>query len=150
MALLTQAQIGFGGRESVEAFAQQELGISVTREEADAIWEQVTRPGGPPIGLSAAGHAGEVADSLPIVLPYFIGRPWVLIRFGRRSLVACDTPIALIPGRDVGPFSGVGVGNAEAITFPLTRKMGLVLVNQTRLFERTSSRKFVGLARLEG
>lgn len=133
MALVTQALIGFRGRDSVEEYAQQELGMSLTSAEADAIWEAATQPGGPPIRMTAAGHAGELAESLPIVIPYFIGRPWVLIRFGRRSLITSDTPVALIPGRDVGPFSGVGVGTAEAMTFALSRKMGLVLVNPERL-----------------
>lgn len=136
LRLATQLQIGIGGRESVEAWAMRERGVSLTCEEADRIWDEATQPGGPPISLSAAGHVEQLADSLPTVYPYFAGRPWVLIRFGRRSLMTCDTPIALIPDEDTSPFSGVGVGSALAMTFPLSRKMGLVLSSPEPWFER--------------
>jgi hypothetical protein len=136
MALVTQMQIGFGGRDSVTAWAKQERGVSLTPEEADRVWDEAIQPGGPPINLTAAGHVEQLAESLPKVYPYFAGRPWILVRFGRRSLVTCDTPIAPIPDDDTSPFSGVGVGTALAMTFALTRKMGLVLASPKPFFER--------------
>jgi len=51
--------------------------------------------------------------------------PWV--RSGR-SLITSDVPVGLIPHpQDDNPWSGVGFMTAWGITFPRTRKLGLLM-----------------------
>lgn len=127
MRLLLQVRIGIGHRDGFEEWAMQELGLALTVVEADTLWREGNQVGGPPLTLSTSVFTGHLATSLPAVYPYFAGRPWVLARFNRRSLLTSDTPIALAPDGEAQPFSGVGVGSAMAMTVPLTRNIGLVL-----------------------
>ncbi|WP_085104674.1 DUF4238 domain-containing protein [Mycobacterium paraense] len=138
MALMAQVQLGFGGRESLAQWAD-ESGISLSQTEADSLWEQIMQPGGPPIALSAAGHIRTIGEMFPEILPYFVGRPWILVRFRRRSLLTCDTPVSLIPD-PASPLRGVGVGTAWGISVPLTRKIGLVLSSPEPLVGRVDLR----------
>jgi hypothetical protein len=59
--------------------------------------------------------------------PYFIGRVWTLVTFGGRGLLTCDTPIGLIRDKDTSSIRGVGIGNALAITIPLSRRTALMM-----------------------
>jgi hypothetical protein len=61
------------------------------------------------------------------LLRYLIGRPWPLIRFNRRSLITSDSPVGLVRNRKDEPWRGVGYMTAWGITFPLTRKLGLLM-----------------------
>ncbi|MGN9912707.1 DUF4238 domain-containing protein [Phytohabitans sp. LJ34] len=134
VAATTRIELGVGGRDSVFAYAKDKLGREITEEEADRLWADVTQPGGPPIRLSSLGHIEQLLRVLPEILPYFLGRPWVLVRFQRRRLCTCDTPIALIPHADRSPGSGVGLLTAWGITFPLSRDVGLLMADPSPLF----------------
>ncbi len=98
-ALVTQLEIVTGGRESVAAWVERNYGFTPTAGEVDRIWRDVSQPGGPPITLSAAGHIEQIGNLVPELLLYFTGRPWVLLRFERRALLTCDTPVSLLPNR---------------------------------------------------
>jgi len=127
MRLVMQVRISIGDREAFEEWAMQELGVVLTSDEADRLWDEGNRAGGPALTLSAGNFAEHLAASLPTVYPYFAGRSWALVRFHRRSLLTCDTPITLARDAEAGPLAGIGVGSAMAITVPLTRYIGLVL-----------------------
>jgi Protein of unknown function (DUF4238) len=58
--------------------------------------------------------------------PFFL-RPWALVRFDRKRLLTCDTPISLHPFPDAPAGSAVGIGTAGHITFPMSRTTGLVM-----------------------
>lgn len=125
--LLLQMRIGLGRRETFEDWVSRELGIILTPEEADRAWDEGSQERGPSYTISGEKFAQHLATSLETVYPYFAGRAWVLVRFDRRSLLTCDTPIVLAPDEDISPFSGIGVGSAMAMTVPLTRSIGLIL-----------------------
>ena len=86
-----------------------------------------TNPGGPPSALSPIDHIRQMAESVDKLLPYIAGRPWSLVRFKRRSLLTSDAPVGLIPRPDVEPWEGTGFMTAWGITYPLTRKLGLLM-----------------------
>ncbi len=125
-ALTTQLEIGLGGRNSVEAWARDAYGVTLTPEQAAEVWTDVIQPSGPPIQLAAREHIQQIGAMLPQVLGQVLARPWCLIRFDRRSLLTSDTPLARLPD-PAKPGQAVGLSTTPGLTFPLTRKVGLLL-----------------------
>ena len=134
-AQMARLEIGFGGRAGVQDWVARNRGVSVSKEQAALIWEQATRPEGPPIRMSPLTHLEQMAELSEAMLPYVAGRPWTLVRFDRRSLVTCDTPVGLVPHGDSPAWSGVGFGTAWGVTYPLTRKLGLLMSDPMVLAE---------------
>lgn len=128
-AQMTRLEIGYGGRANVANWVRRNRGVLVSEEESQTIWDQATRPEGPPIRLQPIAHIKQIVELADALLPYLIGRPWLLVRFDKRSLVTSDTPVGLVPRSDQEPWSGVGFLTAWGITFPLTRKLGLLLTD---------------------
>lgn len=126
-AQMTRLEIGYGGRVGVKGWFKRNRGVSVTDEQAEALWQQATRPGGPPISMAPAAHVQQIVDFSQHLLPYFLGRPWILVRFEKRTLITCDVPIGLVPRPEDAPESGVGFMTAWGMTFPLSRKVGLLM-----------------------
>lgn len=58
---------------------------------------------------------------------YYFGRSWMLVRFNRKRLLTCDTPVILLPHPDAPADATVGIGTAWAILFPLSRITGLMM-----------------------
>jgi hypothetical protein len=58
--------------------------------------------------------------------PSYFGRSWVLVRFNRKHLLTCDTPVSLLPN-PATPHAAVGIGNAWAILFPMCRTVGMIM-----------------------
>jgi hypothetical protein len=125
-AQIARLEIGFGGRAAVKPWFEQK-GVWITEEQAELLWQQATRPEGPPIKIPPVIHVDQMVELADALLPYITGRPWSLVRFDRRSLITCDTPVGLVPRRDRAPWEGVGFMTAWGITYPLTRKFGLLL-----------------------
>ena len=132
-AQMARMEIGYGGRESVKGWVEKKTGRLINDQQAQEVWEQATRPEGPPIKVHAAVHIRHMAEMAQQILPYFAGRPWTLIRFNRRSLITSDTPVGLVPHQDAERWSGVGYMTAWGITYPLTRKLGLLMSDPTPL-----------------
>lgn len=125
---VARMEIGLGGKENVKGWAKRKLGRDLTDEEAEQVWEQATQPDGPPITLARRDlieHMVKVAGDLT---KYIVGRPWLLLRFDRRSLITSDDPVGLVAHLedDDTAWMGTGFMTAWGITFPLTRKLGLV------------------------
>jgi Protein of unknown function (DUF4238) len=128
-AQVARLEIGYGGRAKVADWVQRNRGISVSEEQAGVIWQEATRPGGPPIRVQPIAHIEQIVELSEALLPYIVGRPWTLVRFDKRSLVTCDTPVGLVPHGDHEPWSGVGFMTAWGVTYPLTRKLGLLMTD---------------------
>lgn len=126
-AQIARLEIGFGGRDGVQKWVARRTGKSVSDETAAALWEQATRPEGPPVNIQPTQHIKQMASLVDALLPYIAGRPWTLVRFNNRSLITSDVPVALIPHPDQPAWSGTGFMTAWGITFPLTRKLGLLM-----------------------
>jgi hypothetical protein len=134
-AQMTRLEVEFTGREKVQQWVQKRHGVELDDDEAEKVWRQATQPGGPPITLAPIAHIEQIVQSADELLPYISGRPWMLIQFSRRSLVTCDSPVGLVPAEDREPWEGVGFATAWGITFPLTRKLGLIMSDVKPMIE---------------
>lgn len=125
-AQMTRLEVQLTARDNVKQWVQRRYGVEVD-DEAEVIWQQATQPGGPPITVGPIAHIEQIIDSAFPLVPFIVGRPWTLARFSRRSLRTCDLPVALVPGEGHEPWRGVGFATARLITYPLTRKLGLIM-----------------------
>lgn len=133
----TRLEIGYGGREGVKAWVEQNYAFTPTDSEVKQIWTEATRPEGPPITMKPIAHIKQMLEMADEILPFIAGRPWTLVKFQRRSLITSDTPVSLIPDLEEErfPFEGVGFFTAWGITYPLTRKLGLLMSDPAPLSE---------------
>lgn len=124
----TRMEIGYGGRAGIKGWAKKNLGLDVDDAAAEKLWEEAMRPEGPPIKISTAAHIDQTLELAESLHKYFSGRPWSLVRFEQRSLILSDVPVGLIRRPDdEDSWMGVGILSAWGITFPLTRKLGLLM-----------------------
>ena len=148
-ALMTRLEVAVTGRDAFPALAKKRLGRDVSEEEAQRLWDQAVAPGGPPIRFSARQHIDQIMKTVPEIHPYFAGRPWTLLRFQRKRLVVCDTPVALIPSPDAEPHEGSGLLNAWGISVPVTRSIGLLMTDPRQLIENKVPVERVHLAQFD-
>jgi len=57
----------------------------------------------------------------------FFNRGWTIIRFTRKMLATCDTPVMLVRHPSSDPNRGVGLATAGAILLPLDRRVALMM-----------------------
>lgn len=134
-AQMTRLQVQVTGRDNVKQWVEKRYGVEVDDDEAETLWQQATQPSGPPITIAPIAHIEQIIDGAGGLLPYIVSRPWKLVRFKRRSLITCDSPVALVPDPNEEPWRGVGFAMAWGITFPLTRKLGLIMSSVEPLIE---------------
>jgi hypothetical protein len=134
-AQMTRLEVQVSGRENVQQWVQERYGVEVDDDEAEVIWQQATQASGPPISLAPIAHIEQIVHSAIQLLPYMVSRPWKLVRFSRRSLITCDSPVGLVRDPDSEPWRGVGFATAWGITFPLTRKLGLIMSDVKPMIE---------------
>lgn len=123
---LRRLEIGLGGREVLRS-ELVERGIDVTDELLEVVWNQAVHPDGPPLTTHRSLQIKQILDTAEDLLPYIVGRPWHLFKFDKRSLITSDSPVSLIAQPDAKPWSGVGFMGAWGVTFPVSRKVGLLL-----------------------
>ncbi|MCF2588520.1 DUF4238 domain-containing protein [Brevibacterium sp. UCMA 11752] len=126
-ATMVRLEVGAGGRKNVGVWIRDNLGFDPTPEQEDRIWDEATQPGGPPIGFSNLAHIQNAVETAIELTSYLATRPWALVRFDRRSLITSDAPVSLVRRPDDEPWEGVGFATAGGVTFPLTRKLGLLM-----------------------
>lgn len=133
---MTRLEIATAGRDNVRQFAKDRFGfVDLNEDEVERIWQYAIKPNTAPIEVPALAHMGQLAEFLPESVKYFQGRPWVLIRFARKSILTCDTPVSLIPGLRREPYEGVGLMTAWGITLPLSRHVGLLMSSMEPMIE---------------
>lgn len=138
-AKFVRVEIGAGGRKNVGNWTKKNLGFDPSPEQADRIWAEATQPGGPPISFSNFAHIQHMVDTAEKLTPYFAARPWSIVRFEQRSLITSDAPVSLIRNPQDEASEGVGYMTAWGITFPLTRKLGLLMSDPTVMFDALES-----------
>lgn len=132
---LMRMEVGLGGKKNVGRWIQRETGRKPTPELEDAFWAEVTAPGGPNIDRPNVEHILHALDIAERLLPTIYLRAWEVVRFQRRSLLANDAPVCLVPHPDHDPMWGVGFSNAWGIAVPLTRKTGLLMTDTLSLLD---------------
>jgi hypothetical protein len=133
-AQLLRLQIGASGKAGLRQQLQR-LGRELSDEELDSLWEATTRPEGPRIKRPKAAHIDQMLKLADEITKYILGRPWSLARFVRRSLITSDSPVGLVGDPDEEPWRGIGFMTAWGITFPLSRKLGLLMTNPEPLIQ---------------
>lgn len=126
-AQMAKLEVRVSGGENIQQWAKRTYGVELDDDEAKSVWQQATQPSGPPITISPRQHIAQMVNTAVKLLPSILGRPWTLSRFSRRSLITCDSPVGLISAEGSEPWQGVGFATAWGITFPLTRKLGLLM-----------------------
>lgn len=134
-ASMTRLEVQVTGRGNIQQWVRQRYGVEVDDDEAEEVWQEATQPGGPPITVSPEEHIAHLVQTAAELLPMILGRPWSLVRFQRRSLITSDSPVGLVPHPGDEPWQGVGFMTALAITFPLTRRLGLLMGDIRQLVE---------------
>ncbi|WP_456598819.1 DUF4238 domain-containing protein [Blastococcus sp. SYSU DS0616] len=127
-------EVGAGGKPGLRRRLEQR-GSEVTDELVETLWKQATRPEGPPIERPNVEHIKQMIELADELHKYIVGRPWTLVQFVRRSLITSDAPVGLVPDPQDEPWAGVGYMTAWGITFPLTRKLGLLMGSPEPLIE---------------
>ncbi|MCI7672669.1 MAG: DUF4238 domain-containing protein [Schaalia hyovaginalis] len=126
-ATMVRLEVGIGGRKNVGTLIRENLGIDPTPEQENRIWNEATQPGGPSIGFSNLAHIQNAVETAIELTPYLAFRPWALVRFDQRSLITSDAPVSLVRRPDDEAWEGVGFATAWGVTFPLTRRLGLLM-----------------------
>lgn len=133
---MARMEIGYGGRAGVRGWAKKNLGLEVDAATAARLWDEAMAPEGPPITVSAAAHIEQTLELADSLHTYFSGRPWTLMHFETRLLILSDVLVGLVRrGDDEDDWMGVGALTAWGITFPLTRKLGLLMNDPTYLMD---------------
>ncbi len=125
-AMMTRLQIGAAGKSGLRR-RLAETGQQVTDDLVERLWAMSTGPDGPPVKRPVAEHLEQMLDLADELLKFIVGRPWTLVRFERRSLITSDDPVALVADPSAEPWDGVGFMTAWGITYPMTRKLGLLM-----------------------
>ncbi|MFA5566132.1 MAG: DUF4238 domain-containing protein [Acidimicrobiia bacterium] len=134
-AQIVRAEVGMGGRENVSKWVEKQLGFEPTDEQAERIWEEATQPGGPPIELSNREQLEFMVNAAQEITPFIFLRPWSIVQFKRRALLTSDSPVTLVPHKDQERWLGVGFQTAWGITFPLSRRYGLLMSDPIPMIE---------------
>nr|WP_280676105.1 DUF4238 domain-containing protein [Cryobacterium sp. CG_9.6] len=135
---MVRLEVGAGGRKNIAAWAKKNLGFEPNEAQAQRLWNEATRVGGPPITLSNWAHIQHMMEMALEMLPYITARPWTLVSFTNRSLITGDSPVTLIRDAKDAPHDGVGFATAWGIAFPLTRKLGLLMSDPMVAIENLS------------
>ena len=141
-ARLAQIEVSIVGKDGLKDWAKKRSGVELDDTAAKLVWEQAMRPEGPPVKVSALDHIQQMAELVEALVPYIAGRPWTLVSFDSRSLITSDTPVVLIPyaeqDEDESFPRGIGFMNAWGITYPVTRKLGLLMSDPMVLADSVS------------
>jgi hypothetical protein len=133
-AQMMRLQIGASGKSGLRRQIETQGG-EVSDDVVESAWSLATRPEGPPINRPNVQHVAHMLELSQSMMKYIVGRPWCLVSFSRRSLITSDSPVSLISDPRDEPWHGVGYQTAWGITFPLTRKLGLLMQSPERLID---------------
>jgi len=131
---MMRLQIGAGGKPGLRKQLERQGG-EVTDNTVERVWEMFTRPEGAPFSRPQVEHLQQMLELAEEIVKFTVGRPWTLVRFDRRSLITSDAPVGLVPDPEDEPWQGVGFMTAWGITFPLSRKLGLIMSDPQALID---------------
>lgn len=106
-------------------------GEKLSTEEARELFGKYILPDAISAEVTPGGHIEIIMACIEVAFPYFLAATWALVRFEEGSLFTSDSPVNLIPREEHDSNSGLGLENAQAYVFPLSRDVGLVMVNHS-------------------
>lgn len=115
------------GKVALRRQLQESSIEGITDFDFEEAWNTIMDPE-TKVQATALGHMRQLLSTFPTVTSYLSVRPWRLVRFTRKTLLTCDTPIALVAPPGTPSFMGIGIGNAYRVLFPISRQCGLVML----------------------
>ena len=115
------------GKDALRRQLQESSIEGITDVDFEEAWDAIIDPE-TKVQATALGHMRQLLSTLPAVTSCLSVRPWRLVRFARKTLLTCDTPIALVAPPNTPSFMGIGIGNAYRVLFPISRQCGLVML----------------------
>lgn len=123
-ALTLQAQVGMGGIAYLRHAMSQGIGREVSVAEAERVWDEIHSPHGPEVVVDSEEHLQILARSYDAATAMVYERSWCRVTYTRKSLVASDVPVSLVPGE---AYDERGLAGSRAIAVPLDRRTPLWL-----------------------
>jgi hypothetical protein len=125
--------VGVSGKEALRSVMEKAESRSVSEEELDWEWRDITKPGGPNLVPNVKQHLRLLMSLLDGTSHYLHDCHWTLFRFSRRALVTSDHPVSLLVEPDYPSWRGIGIATADLFLVPLSRWLALTIQPQHRL-----------------
>jgi hypothetical protein len=129
--------VGVSGKAALRGHIEAAEGRSISDEELDLEWRDLTKPGGPTLRANPVEHIRTIMELLPGFAAYLRDSHWTLHKFRRRALVTCDHPVSMARANRE-PWEGIGLATADVFCISLSRHVGLTIQPRARLQEFTS------------
>ncbi|MGW7400657.1 DUF4238 domain-containing protein [Streptomyces cyaneofuscatus] len=124
--------VGVSGKEALRSLIQESESRTISDEELDEEWRDITKPGGPDMNPGANQHVRLMTNLLPTTAAYLRDCHWTLFRFARRAIATSDHPVSLVVAPDHPKWQGVGIATAELFLIPLSRRAALTIQPRRR------------------
>lgn len=125
--------VGVSGKEALRKVIETAERRSLSEEELDWEWRDITKPGGPDLVPNAREHLRLLMSLIDQTSRYFHDCHWTLFRFSRRAIVTSDHPVSLHVRSDYPAWQGVGIFTAQLFLIPLSRRLALTIQPRHRL-----------------
>lgn len=119
--------VGTSGKEALRHLIETREGVTLTEEQLDWEWRDLTKPGGPSLEPDPADHMHFLLSTLPGLTAHLMSWHWTLLEFEDAGLGTSDHPVSLIAGEEHPPGMGLGIATAALFYIPLTRSHGLTI-----------------------
>jgi hypothetical protein len=126
---LTRVLFDSLGVEGFKKKYEEARGETITNETAEELYAILGDEDSFQVKATAAGHVQVIMGTFEEAFSYFVAATWVLIRFRSGSLLTSDSPVNLVPRPEHPQYSGLGLQNAFLYVFPLSREVGLMIIN---------------------
>jgi hypothetical protein len=119
--------VGVSGKRALRQVIERADSRSLSEEELNWEWEDLTKPGGPNLRPNIAEHMQVLTSLMDGTSRYLYDCHWSISRFTRRALVTSDHPVSLLARPDREPWDSVGLLTADAFLVPLSRRTAITI-----------------------
>lgn len=128
-AQMVRLLVGISGKAALRQVIEKAEGRTLTEEELDWEWKDITKPGGPDLTPDVNQHMKLLLSMLDGTTRLIYDCHWTLYKFSRRVLITSDHPVSVVEK----PGQPVGLATAEMFFAPLNRKLALTIRPRHRL-----------------
>ncbi len=126
---LFQLQLAAGGPAQLRE-GMRKRGADPSDEKVLARWKSL-RDSSWRLTMPREHHVVESLRLVDQFTPGVVhGYSWCVMRWERRAVLTCDSPVLLIPGPNHPPWAGVGILTAGCIAFAIARNCVMLLINK--------------------
>ncbi|MDX8029397.1 DUF4238 domain-containing protein [Lentzea sp. BCCO 10_0856] len=131
-ATLIRLTVGVSGKAALREIIEKAEARTISDEELEWEWQDLTKPGGPTLMPEINGHLKVLMSLHNGMSRYLYDAHWTVFRFTRRALVTSDRPVAMTVAPDYPPEHGVGIFTADAFLVPLSRRAAVMIQPRDR------------------